>query len=152
MVRSFCPAGAVCAVLALLAPAPVLAHSLSLTLWPSDDPETVRRCAVHLDAGRMRVVQAQGPGVGERVAVWAPTSGEEAVLMAALAAFVAGDLPSVGPTDPAQPAPPFVTVNWITRLDGQVLAGRSVAPGLDLPPVLAAVVARLMPGSLCDLG
>ena len=147
MARSFCLA---VAVWALLAPAPVLAHSLSLTLWPSDDPETVLRCAVHLDAGRMRVVQAQGPGVGERVVVWAPTAAEEAVMMAALAAFVSGDLAGVAPTDPAQPAPPFVTVNWITRLDGQVRAGRSVAPGLDLPPVLAAVVARLMPGSLCD--
>ena len=137
-------------VLALLAPAPALAHSLSLTLWPSSDPEAVLRCAVHLDAGRMRVVQGRGPGAGERVVVWAPTADEQAVMMAALAAFVAGDLPSVLPTDPAQPAPPFVTVNWITRLDGDVLAGRMVVPGLDLPPVLKEVVDRLMPGSLCD--
>lgn len=150
MARAFCPAGAVWAVLALTAPAPALAHSLSLTLWPSADPETVRRCAVHLDAGRMRVVQARGPGVGERVVVWAPTAAEEAVMMAALAAFVSGDIAGVAPTDPAQPAPPFVTVNWITRLDGQVLAGRSVTRGLDLAPVLQAVVKRLMPGSLCD--
>ena len=126
------------------------AHSLSLTLWPSDDPEAVIRCAVHLDAGRMRVVQARGPGVGERVVVWAPTAAEEAVMMAALAAFVSGDIAGVAPTDPAQPAPPFVTVTWITRLDGQVLAGRSVTAGLDLAPVLEAVVSRLMPGSLCD--
>ena len=137
-------------VLALLAPAPALAHSLSLTLWPSSDPEAVLRCAVHLDAGRMRVVQGRGPGAGERVVVWAPTAEEQTVMMAALAAFVAGDLPVVAPTEPAQPAPPFVTVNWITRLDGDVLAGRMVAPGLDLPPVLKAVVVRLMPGSLCD--
>ncbi|QYZ70401.1 hypothetical protein [Neotabrizicola shimadae] len=137
-------------VVALVAPAPALAHSLSLTLWPSSDPEAVLRCAVHLDAGRMRVVQGRGPGAGERVVIWTPTAVEQAVMMSALAAFVAGDLPSVLPTDPAQPAPPFVTVNWITRLDGGILAGRMVAPGLDLPPVLKAVVVRLMPGSLCD--
>lgn len=138
--------------LVLMVPAPALAHSLSVTLWPSADPDSTLRCAVHLDAGRMRVVQARGPGVGERVAIWAPNAAEEAAMMAALAGFVTGSLPSIDPRDPGQPPPPYVSVTWITRLDGQVLAGRMVQPGLDLPPLLAEAVDRLMPGSLCDRG
>lgn len=98
----------------------------------------------------MRVVQGRGPGTDERVVSWAPNAAEEAAMMAALAALVSGELPALPPTDPGQPPPPYLSVTWITRLDGQILSGRMVAPGLRLPPPLAETVARLMPGSLCD--
>ena len=141
---------ALAAGLALCPAPPVAAHSLLITLWPSRDPGEVLRCALHMEGGRMRMVQARGQGAGEPMMAWAPDAAEEAVMMAALAAFVSGDLPSIPPTDPGQPPPPYLTVSWITRLDGEVAAGRMVAPGLALPPMLESLVTQVIPGSLCD--
>jgi hypothetical protein len=100
--------------------------------------------------GRLRVFDGTGPGVARPVPmVWHPGPDEVLALMAALQVFVAGELPLFTMSRSDMPDPPYATALWMTMLDGQIVTGRYVQQGTELPGALAAMVATILPGSNC---
>jgi hypothetical protein len=137
------------AVITLL-PAPALGNSLTFDIWPSADPTQSTSCALRLAGGMITAVEVRGTGMPPHLPMrWPARPGEVAALMAALQALVAGDLPSVETYSSRLPAPPYVTVGWMARVDDGMLTGLYIQQGLHLPPALAQVLANLTPGGPC---
>lgn len=131
-------------------PAPALGNSLTFDIWPSTDPLASISCAMRLAGGMITAVEVHGTGMPPVPPMrWPARPAEVAVLMAALQALVAGDLPSVEIYSSRLPAPPYVTVNWMARVNDGMLTGLYIQKGLTLPPDLANVLESLTPGGPC---
>lgn len=136
--------------LMLALPDPAAAHSISLVIAPSPDPDLLAQCSVVLLLGQIGVAQSLGTGAPPaRPLLWRANEAEIAAITAALQAFVAGELPSVPPRDALLPPPPYATATWQTQVDGGLVAGRYMQRGSDLPDVLDRLIATVLPGSYC---
>jgi hypothetical protein len=137
------------AVITIL-PAPALGNSLTFDIWPSANPMQSTSCALRLAGGMITAVEVQGTGMPPQQPMRWPASPEEiAALMAALQALVSGDLPSVETYTSRLPAPPYITVNWMARVDDGMLTGLYIQKGLTLPLELTRVLDGLTPGGPC---
>ena len=133
-------------------PAPALGNALTFDIWPSTDSTASTSCALRLAGGMIIAVEVQGTGMPAVPPLrWPARPGEVAALMAALQRLVAGDLPSVDIHAARAPAPPYVTVNWMARVNDGMLTGLYIQQGLTLPPALAQVLNTLLPGGPCTL-
>ena len=127
------------------------ADVLSFDIWPSTDPYKSLVCRIEIRGGQMIVVEVQGTFVPPRhVMRWPVRHGEAAAMAVAMAALIAGDLPSVGGYAAHGPAAPMIAVTWSTKLERGLISGVYTQSGLDLPPELARVVDTVMPGSACQ--
>ena len=98
------------------------------------------------------VVEVHGTGMPPIAPMrWPASPMEIAILIAALQTLVTGDLPSVETSASRLPAPPYVTVNWMARVDDGMLTGLYIQQGLTLPPELVQVLKNLTPGGACDM-
>jgi hypothetical protein len=132
-------------------PAPATGNSLTFDIWPSTDPMASTSCALRLAGGMFTTVEVRGTGLPDTSLRWPARPQEVTVLMAALQALVAGDLPSVDTRASRLPPPPYVTVYWMARVDDGMLTGLYIQNGLTLPPALAQVLDSLTPGGPCTL-
>ena len=133
-----------------LVPQAASADVLTFAILPSADPSKSLFCRMELAGGQIAVVEVRGSGMPPRHAMrWPVRRGEAAAMGDALAALIAGDLPSVDIHSHGLPAP-SVMVTWSTRVSGAPLSGQYMQSGLDLPAPLARVVDTIMPGSACQ--
>ena len=133
-------------------PGPAPGNSLTFDIWPSPDPLASTACALRLAGGMITVVEVHGTGMPPIAPMRWPASPKEiAILIAALQTLVTGDLPSVETSASRLPAPPYVTVNWMARVDDGMLTGLYIQQGLTLPPELAQVLKNLTPDGACDM-
>ena len=133
-------------------PAPALGNSLTFDIWPSTDPMQSTSCALRLAGGMITAVEVRGTGMPAHQPMRWPARPEEiTALMAALQALVSGELPSVETYSSRLPAPPYVTVNWMARVNDGMLTGLYIQTGLVLPPELAQVLDNLTPGGPCAM-
>ena len=65
-------------------------------------------------------------------------------MLDSLLALPEGDIASVAPTGSREPPVPFLTVTWMTRLNGTLASGLHMQPGLALPGTLGRTLA--LPG------
>ena len=136
--------------LALL-PQAASAEVLTFEIWPSVDPSKSLSCRMEISQGQMIAVEVLGMGMPPRHAMRWPVRREEAAAMAdAMAALIAGDLPSVDIYSSRRPNAPLITVTWSARVSGVAMSGLYIQTGLVLPPQLARVIDEAMPGSGCD--
>ena len=134
-----------------LLPLAAAADVLTFEIWPSSDPARTLSCRMELTGGQVIVVEVRGTGLPPRHAMrWPVRRGEAAAMGDALAALIAGDLPSVDTYTSRRPPAPLIAVTWSTRVSGAPLSGLYIQSGLDLPPQLARVVDTVMPGSACQ--
>ena len=134
-----------------LVPQAAAADVLTFDIWPSADPYKSLVCRIEIRGGQMIVVEVQGTFVPPRhVMRWPVRHGEAAAMADAMAALIAGDLPSVGGYAAHGPAAPMIAVTWSTKLERGLVAGVYTQSGLDLPPLLDRVIDTVMPGSACD--
>jgi hypothetical protein len=68
----------------------------------------------------------------------------------AMAALIAGDLPSVDTYTSRRPPAPLIAVTWSSWVSGRPMSGLYIQSGLSLPPQLARVIDAVMPGSACQ--
>lgn len=131
------------------------ASSVTIESHPSHDPDEVVTCTLRLDPPAMRVVEVRGVGRPlPAPATWIARPEDEARLLEALGALMSGDLAAADPAPGAwtPPRPPYLTVVWTARTTGGLARGIYRQDGRDLPPVLARLVAQVMPGGLCARG
>jgi hypothetical protein len=135
----------------VLLPEMAAADVLAFDIWPSSDPSKSLSCRMEISAGQMIAVQVLGMGMPPRHAMRWPVRRPEAAAMAdAMAALIAGDLPSVDIYTSRRPPAPLIAVSWSTRVGGTPMSGLYIQSGLDLPPQLARVIDAVMPGSACQ--
>ncbi len=135
----------------VLGPLNAQADVLTFEIRPNADPSQNLSCRMELRDGLMIAVEVKGVGMPPRRAMrWPVRRGEAAAMGDALAALIAGDLPSVEVNSSHGPSPPFVSVTWSTRVSGAPLSGQYFQSGLDMPPPLARVIDAVMPGSACQ--
>ena len=137
-------------ILTLLCPCPAMADALSFQFWPDRDPDHAVSCRIGLDHQTLSVIEVLGQVKPGRVLRWPQRRGEEAAVLAALQALIAGDLASVDIYTSRLPAPPYVTLNWSAHVNNRPVSGLYVQTGLDLPPVLAALIDTVLPGGPCQ--
>lgn len=136
------------AVLAL--PTMAAPNTLTLNLWPDANPETSVLCTISLSDGQLSTIEAKGLGLQNPHPLhWWASPAEEAAFLAGIEALIAGEIPSVSPLQAPRPAPPFLTVTWMTNLDGQIVIGRYTARDLSLPAKLATLLDTVIPSSYC---
>ena len=127
------------------------ADVLTFEIWPSADPSKSLSCRMELNSGQMIAVEVRGMGMPPRHAMrWPVRRGEAAAMQDAMAALIAGDLPSVEAYTSRRPPAPLITVTWSTRVSTGPLSGLYIQSGLVLPPLLARVVDTVIPGSGCE--
>ena len=149
--RRLGPINAIALALPVLAlPAAALANSLTLNIWPSDDPDSAVFCALTLSDGQISVIEARGLGMqNPRALRWWANRADADAFLHAMQALVSGAVPSQNPLLSPRPRPPFLTVTWIANLDGRVTSGRYTGNGLFLPAELAEMLDTVTPGSSC---
>ena len=134
-----------------LLPLAAAADVLTFEIRPSDDRSKSLSCRMEISRGQMIAVEVQGVGMPPRHATrWPVRRGELAAMGDAMAALIAGDLPSVDTDTAYRQHAPLIAVTWSTRVSGARLSGIYIQSGLDLPPPLARVVDTVMPGSACQ--
>jgi hypothetical protein len=128
------------------------ANRLTFEVWPDPDPTHAAFCSIALADGWLSLVQVRGAGLPARRPLrWRASASEEAAILSALQAFLAGDLVSTDPYGSRLPPAPFVTVTWMTTLDHSMATGLYIQPRAALPPVLAEVAVSLGLGQTCGL-
>ena len=134
-----------------LLPLAAAADVLTFEIRPSADRSKSLSCRMELRDGLIIAVEVKGVGMPPRHAMrWPVRRGEAAALGDALAALIAGDLPSVEIHSSHGPPPPFISVTWSTRVSGAPMSGQYFQSGLELPPPLARAIDAVMPGSACQ--
>lgn len=137
---------------ALMAAAPVTANRLTFEVWPDASPDHVISCTFALSDGWISLVQVKGSGMPEREPMrWRATHADVKALSDSLQALVGGDLPSIDPTGSREPPAPFLTVTWMTRLNGTLASGLYMQPGLVLPGTLSDTLISLGLDRPCGL-
>ena len=137
---------------ACLAALPAHANRMTLEVWPDASPDHMVSCTFALDDGWISLVQVQGVGMpGPQPMRWRASRAEVDALSHGLQAFLGGELGSVDPTVARQPAPPFLSVTWMTRLDNRLTTGLYLQHGLTLPVTLRQVLASLGVARSCGL-
>lgn len=135
----------------VLGPLAAQADVLAFEIRPSADPSKSLSCRMELRDGLIIAVEVKGVGMPPRYAMrWPVRRGEAAAMGDALAALIAGDLPSVEIYSSHGPPPPYLSVTWSTWVSGAPMSGQYFQSGLDLPPPLARVIDAVMPGSACQ--
>ena len=133
-----------------LVPQAAAADVLTFEIRPGNDPTKNLTCRMELRDGLIIAVEVDGIKIPHQAMRWPVRRAEAAALGDAMAAFVAGDLPSVEAYT-SHPLPfPYISVTWSTRVSGAPMSGFYFQPGLDLPPPLARVLDAVMPGSVCQ--
>ena len=134
-----------------LLPLAASADVLTFEIRPSADLTKNMSCRIELRDGLIIAVAINGVGMPPRHAMrWPVRRGEAAAIGDALAAFIAGDLPSVEIHTSHGPPPPYVSVIWSTQVSGVRMSGQYFQSGLDLPPPLARAIDAVIPGSICQ--
>lgn len=131
---------------------PACANRLTFEVRPDMQPDHVVACSVSLKDGWISLVQVQGYGMpAPQPTRWRMTRAEEAAIITAIQAFVTGDAISVDAYRSRSPEPPFVSVTWMTSLNGDFISGLYVQRGLHLPDVLSASLRSLGLDRTCGL-
>lgn len=131
---------------------PAHANRMTFEVWPDASPDHAVSCSVALNDGWISLVQVKGAGMpAPQPMRWRASRAEVEALSDSLQAFVGGQLGSVDPYGSRQPAAPFLTVTWMTRLDDRLATGLYIQPGLALPVPLSQALARLGVGQPCGL-
>lgn len=131
---------------------PVHANRMTFEVWPDAVPDHTVSCTVALDDGWITLVHVTGAGMpGLRQMRWRASQIEVEALIDSLQAFVGGDLGSVEVYAARQPAPPFLSVTWMTRLDDRLATGLYLQKGLALPRSLQATLASLGVARVCGV-
>lgn len=142
---------ALCLV-AIGAAAPVAANRLTFEVWPDASPDHVVSCTFALSDGWISLVQVTGAGMpGLEPMRWRASHAEEDAMSHGLSAFVGGALGSVDPYSARQPAAPFMSVTWMTRLNDRLATGLYIQSGLALPDPLSTTLASLGLDRPCGL-
>lgn len=137
---------------ALAAALPVSANRLTFEVWPDASPDHVTSCTLALSDGWISLVQVRGAGMpGPQPMRWRASRAEVDAVTAGLQALVAGELGSVDPYVARQPAAPFLSVTWMTRLDNRLATGLYLQTGLALPGPLSDSLASLGLSRACGL-
>lgn len=131
---------------------PAQANRLTFEVWPDASPDHVTSCTFALMDGWISLLQVKGAGMpGSSPMRWRASDTEIEALASSLQAFVGGDLGSVDPYRARQPAAPFLSVTWMTRLDNRLATGLYIQTGLVLPGPLSESLASLGLGRACGL-
>jgi hypothetical protein len=139
-------------VAVIAATLPACANRLTIEVWPDPDPSSATFCSIALSEGWLTLVQVRGAGLPPAQPLrWRPSTVEEDAMTAALQAFLTGDLVSVDPYLSRLPPAPFVTLTWLTMLDGHMTTGLYIQSGLSLPPVLGDMALSLGVDESCGL-
>lgn len=134
----------------MVSPCVSWADSVTFDIWTSRNPDTSVSCAVRLNRGQMSAVEVAGLGMPPPKPMrWYAGVEERQALDAALLAFLNGDLPVVEPYSSRLPDAPYITLNWSAQTADGFRSGLYAHPGLDLPPVLMALLDQVLPGGLC---
>jgi hypothetical protein len=135
---------------ALALPSLAAPNTLTVNLWPDSNPETSVFCTISLADGQLSAVEAKGLGLqNPRPLHWWASVADQSAFLTGIEALIAGEIPSVNPLDAPLLAPPFLTVTWISNLDGQISSGRYTTRDLSLPKKLATLLDTVIPGSYC---
>ncbi len=131
---------------------PAGANRLTFEVRPDVQPDHTVACSISLKDGWISLVQVQGYGMPPpQPTRWRMARSEEAAILAALQAFVTGDAASVDTYRSRSPDPPFISVTWMTTLDGDLASGLYVQRGLHLPRVLSESLFSLGLDRTCGL-
>jgi hypothetical protein len=132
--------------------APAAANRLTFEVWPDAKPDHAIFCSVSLANGWMTLVQVHGLGLPAAQPLrWRASKAEEAAMTMALQGFLSGDLALVDPYTSRLPPAPFVTITWMTMLNGDMATGLYIHEGLALPAVLARSLKSLALDQACGL-
>lgn len=145
-----CVAIALCAALTLcLAPA-AGANTIIIAVVPSNDPDAVIYCSLHLAGRQITALQTKGLGMqNPRRFRWWASAREDQAMLDGLSAFLAGAVPSQNPLHAPVMHPPYVTVDWYAQSNGGIASGRFQHSGTALPGDVRKLLAVVMPGSYC---
>jgi hypothetical protein len=144
--------GLVAGIAAALTALPACANRLTFEVRPDPSPDHAVFCSFALEDDWISLIQVRGPGLPTQQPIrWRATRQEDAAILSALQAFVAGDTTSVDAYSSRPPPAPFVTVTWMTSLDGSLATGVFIQPGLRLPEVLAQSLSSLGLVRACGL-
>ena len=136
----------------LTAALPAHANRLTFEVWPDASPDHIVSCSFALTDGWISLVQVTGAGIpGARPMRWHASRAEVEALSSGLQALVGGELGSVNPYVSRQPAAPFLSVTWMTRLDNRLATGLYIQSGLALPVPLSQTLVTLGLGRPCGL-
>ncbi len=136
--------GLVFCAAAVLAASPGFANRLTFEVWPDASPDHVISCTFALSDGWISLAQVRGSGLpGPEPMRWRASQAEVDALSNSLQALLGGELRSIDPTGSREPPAPFLTVTWMTRLDGTLASGLYMQPGLVLPGTLSDTLAAL---------
>lgn len=131
---------------------PAAANRLTLEVWSDASPDHSVACTLALSDGWISVVQVTGAGLpGPQPNRWRASRSEIDALSNGLQAFVGGELRSVDAYAARQPAPPFLSVTWMTRLDDRLATGLYLQHGLAPPRPLKETLAFLGVAQVCGL-
>ena len=129
---------------ALLAASPPWANRLTFEVWPDASPDHAVFCSVLLRDGWISLVRVTGAGLPNAHPMrWRASRAESEALLDSLLALLSGRIASIDPTGSREPPAPFLTVTWMTRLDGRLASGLYMQPGLALPGPLGRTLAVL---------
>ena len=150
--RVACCQGLVAGLAVVVTAFPGAANRLTFEVWTDSSPDHVTSCTLALTDGWISLVQVQGAGLpGPNPMRWRASDAEIAALASSLQAFVGGELGAIDPIHSRQPAAPFLSVTWMTRLDDRLATGFYLQSGLVLPGPLSESVASLGLGRACGL-
>lgn len=150
--RGVCWQGLVAGISAALTALPACANRLTFEVRPDASPDHAIACSVALTGGWISLVKVQGLGLPAPQPIrWRASPVEDAAILAALEAFVTGKSASVDPYLSRPPPAPFVSVTWMTSLDGNLASGLYQQDGLRLPGVLQASLTSLGLDRSCGL-
>ncbi len=131
---------------------PADANRLTFEVWPDASPDHIVSCSFALTDGWISLVQVTGAGLpAARPMRWHASRAEVEALSSGLQALVGGELGSVNPYVSRQPAAPFLSVTWMTRLDNRLATGLYIQSGLALPVPLSQTLVTLGLGRPCGL-
>ncbi len=136
--------GRVLCLAAIFAAPPASANRLTFEVWPDTSPDHAVFCSVALDRGWISLVRVTGAGMPTPEPMrWRASQAETDAVFDSLQALLGGSLGSIDPTGSREPPAPFLTVTWMTRLDGTLASGIYMQPGLALPGPLSRTLASL---------
>jgi hypothetical protein len=137
---------------ALVAALPARANRLTFEVWPDASPDHAISCTFALSDGWISLVQVKGAGMPNPQPMrWRASQAEVEALSDSLQALIGGELHSTDPTGSREPPAPFLTVTWMTRLDGTLASGLYMQPGLLMPGTLSNTLDSLGLNGPCGL-
>ena len=134
----------------MLLPQAVFGDVLTFDVWPTHDPDQEVSCRIELKDNQINVLEVLGTGMPPgRPLRWPVRKAEEVAMLRALQALISGDLPGTLAYQSRLPPPPYVTVNWSSRVNDSYVTGDYQQAGLVLPVLLAGVIDTVIPGGPC---